>query len=171
VKRILLVLLYLAAIVAANLITTHYAKLGHPEVSVYTAFAAVAFDLVARDALHDWYEGKRRVLLLAGLVLAGSLLSYLANPDSVEIAKWSALAFGAAMVADSIVYQLVHRLEWARRSNLSNIAGGAVDSAVFCAGLGFPFVVAFGQFTAKVAGGVLFVLLLERIVVREVREA
>jgi uncharacterized PurR-regulated membrane protein YhhQ (DUF165 family) len=66
------------------------------------------------------------------------------------------------MTADTIVYQAVHRMPWAERSNLSNIAGAAVDSAVFCAGLGFPFIVAFGQFTAKVAGGVLFVLLLER---------
>jgi hypothetical protein len=39
---------------------------------------------------------------------------------------------------------------------------------VFCAGLGFPFIVAFGQFTAKVAGGVLFVLVLERLARRRV---
>jgi hypothetical protein len=37
--RLALIPLYLAAIVAANLITTHYAKIGHPEVSIYTAFA------------------------------------------------------------------------------------------------------------------------------------
>lgn len=162
-KRLLLIPLYLAAIVAANLITTHYAKIGHPEVSVYTAFVAVAFDLVCRDVLHDWYAGRKRLLLLGGLIAAGSVLSYLANPDSIEIAKWSAIAFAAAMTVDTIVYQIVHRMPWAERSNLSNIAGAAVDSAVFCAGLGFPFIVAFGQFTAKVAGGVLFVLLLERL--------
>lgn len=157
-----LVVIYLAAIVAANLTLTHYAAQGHPEVSVYIAFVLVALDLVVRDVLHDWYAGRRRMLLLGGLILAGSVLSYLANPDSAEIAKWSALAFAAAMTVDTIVYQAVHHWPWAERSNLSNIAAAATDSAVFCAGLGFPFVVAFGQFTAKVAGGVLFVLLLER---------
>jgi uncharacterized PurR-regulated membrane protein YhhQ (DUF165 family) len=159
-----LITIYLAAITAANLITTHYARIGHPEASIYTAFALVALDLVIRDALHDWYTGRRRIIILAGLIAAGSTLSYLANPDSAEIAKWSALAFAAAMTVDGIVYQALRHLPWAERSNASNIAGAIVDSTVFCAGLGFPFIVAFGQLTAKIAGGVLFVLLLERVV-------
>lgn len=154
------VLAYLAAIVAANLLVTHFAKIGHPEVSVYTAFAAIAFDLVARDLLHDWWGGRRRLALLGSLIVVGSVLSYLANPDSAEVAKWSTLAFAAAMTVDTIVYQLAQRLPWLERSNLSNLASGATDSLVFCAGLGFPFIVAFGQFTAKVAGGAIFALAL-----------
>jgi len=159
-----LMTLYLTAIVAANLIVTHYAKIGHPEASVYTAFGLVALDLVIRDVLHDWYAGRTRLLVLGVLIAAGSLLSYLANPDSALIAKWSAIAFAAAMTVDGIVYHALRRLPWAERSNASNIAGAAVDSAVFCAGVGFPFIVAFGQFTAKVAGGVVFVLLLQRVI-------
>lgn len=157
-----IIALYLVAIVAANLTTTHYAGLGHPEVSIYTAFALIAFDLVARDVLHDWYQGRTRWLVLGGLIFAGASLSYLANPDSAEIAKWSAIAFAAAMTVDTLVYQAVRRWEWLERSNLSNVAAAATDSAVFCAGLSFPFVVAFGQFTAKAAGGVLFSLLFAR---------
>ncbi len=160
--RLLIIPLYLAAIVAANLITTHYAGEGHPEVSVYTAFGLVAFDLVARDLLHDWYRGSTRWAVLGSLIAAGSLLAYIANPDSEEIAKWSAIAFACAMTVDSLVYHAVRHWPWAERSNVSNIAGAATDSAVFCAGLSFPFIVAFGQFTAKVAGGVVFVLILER---------
>lgn len=158
-----LMVLYLAAIVAANLTTTHFAGRGHPEASVYTAFALVALDLVIRDVLHDWWRGWRRVAGLAGLVLAGSVLAYAANPDSAEVAKWSALAFAAAMTVDGLVYHAVRRLPWLERSNLSNIAGAATDSIVFCAGLGFPVIVAFGQFSAKVAGGVLFALVLVRV--------
>jgi uncharacterized PurR-regulated membrane protein YhhQ (DUF165 family) len=160
---------YLAAIVAANLITTHYAKQGHPEVSVYTAFALVAFDFVARDVLHDWYRGRTRVAVLAALILAGSLVSWLANPDSAEVAKWSALAFGAAMLVDGAVYAAYNHLPWLERSNLSNVAGAITDSAVFCAGLGFPFIVAFGQVTAKVAGGLLFALAVDRLLPENVR--
>lgn len=159
-----LIVAYLAAIVAANLITTHYAAEGHPEVSVYTAFVLVAFDFVARDVLHEWYSGNRRVIVLGSLIAAGSLLSYLANPDSAEIAKWSAIAFACAMTADTLVYHLMRpRFDWLERSNGSNIVGAAVDSAVFCYGVSFPFIVAFGQFTAKVAGGALFSLLLVRV--------
>lgn len=168
-KNGLIVGLYLAAVVAANLLTTHYAAEGHPEVSIYTAFALIAFDLVARDLLHDWYTGRRRLVVLSSLIVAGSLLSYLANPDSAEIAKWSALAFGAAMTADTVVYHLARRLPWLERSNASNVAAAAVDSCVFCWGLGFPFIVAFGQFTAKTAGAVLFSLLLVRFRVRRGR--
>lgn len=159
-----LVALYLAAIIAANLTTTHYAAEGHPEVSVYTAFAFVALDLVVRDILHDWFTGRRRLLVLGLLVAAGSVLSYVANPDSAAVAKWSAIAFAAAMTVDGVVYHAARRLPWVERSNVSNIAGAVTDSAVFCAALGFPFVVAFGQVTAKVAGGVLFALVLERVV-------
>lgn len=158
--RASLVLAYLAAIVAANLLTTHFARLGHPEASVYTAFALVAFDLVARDLLHDWFAGRRRLLVLGVLILAGSLLSYVANPASSSVAKWSALAFAAAMLADGVVYALARRRPWAERSNLSNVVGALADSVVFCAGLGFPVVVAFGQFTAKVAGGALLVIVI-----------
>jgi uncharacterized PurR-regulated membrane protein YhhQ (DUF165 family) len=163
-KTLGLIGLYLAAIVAANLITTHYARIGHPEASIYTAFALVALDLVIRDALHDWYRGRRRIAILGALVISGSILAYLANPDSAQIARWSAIAFAAAMTADGLTYQALLRLPWAERSNASNIVGAAVDSLVFCAGVGFPFLVGFGQFTAKVAGGVLFVLLLDRVI-------
>ena len=170
-KRVALILAFLVAIVAANLTTTHYAKLGHPEVSIYTALGLIAFDFVVRDLLHDWYAGRRRLLVLGGLILAGSALSYLANHDAAEIAKWSAVAFAAAMTVDSLVYQAARRYGWLERSNLSNVAGALVDSAVFCAGVGFPFVVAFGQFTAKTAGGVLFSLLLARMATRRVTTA
>jgi uncharacterized PurR-regulated membrane protein YhhQ (DUF165 family) len=159
--------LYLCAIVAANLLTTHFAKQGHPEVSVYTAFGLVAFDYVARDLLHDFYEGRTRLVVLAALIFAGALLSYLANPDSAEIAKWSAIAFATAMTADSLVYHAARRQPWLERSNMSNLVAAAVDSAVFCYGVGFPFIVAFGQTTAKVAGGVLFSLVLVHVFRRE----
>lgn len=163
--RILVVaLLYLVAIVAANLTTTHYAKLGHPEVSVYTALGLIAFDFVARDLLHDWTRGLERVVVIGSLVLLGSLISYEINADAATIAKASAAAFAAAMLIDSIVYHAARYWVWFERSNVSNVAGAIVDSAVFCSIAGFPFVVGFGQTTAKIAGGVVFALLLERIV-------
>ena len=68
--------------------------------------------------------------------------------------------------------------EWLERINGSNIAAAAVDSLVFVGliawmdvafgtGPGFPVAVAFGLFTAKVAGGVVWSLLLWRLWRRE----
>lgn len=162
-RRIALVSLgYLAAIVAANLTTTHFAAQGHPEVSVYTAVALIAFDFVARDLLHDWTTGRRRLALLGALVLAGSVLSWTINRDAATIATASACAFAAAMLVDSTVYHLGRSLPWVERSNISNVFGAIVDSVVFCMIAGFPFLVGFSQATAKIAGGLAFALLLER---------
>jgi hypothetical protein len=154
--RILIVIgLYLAAIVTANLLATEFAKNGHPEYTAITAFGLVAFDLVARDLLHDWFTGTRRILILTALILAGSVLSYLANPDSATIAQWSA-----------IVYNLARYRQWLERTNASNITGATVDSVVFVAGLGFPAMVAFNQTTAKIAGGLIFALALQHLAAR-----
>ena len=163
----LYVLVYLAAITAANLITTHYAGLGHPEVSVYTALGLVALDLVVRDQLHDlWPTPLRRWVGLGALIVAGSAISYAVNRDAATIAVASCAAFAAAFTVDSLVYELGRhrRWPWLERSNASNVVAAAVDSVVFVA-LAFPgflFLVAFGQFTAKVAGGVIFSLVLAR---------
>lgn len=162
--RITAVVVFLGAVVAANLITTHYAGIGHPEVSVYTAFGLIGLDMVTRDVLHDWWTGARRWILLGALIAAGSLLSYIANPDSATIAKASCAAFAAAFIVDSLVYEAARGREWMTRCNVSNIAAAAVDSVVFV-WIAFPqfvFALAFGQFTAKVAGGVLFALALNQ---------
>lgn len=166
-SRLALVVAYLVAITAANLLAVRFADAGHPQYTVYTAFALVAFDLVARDRLHDAF-GRWRWLALAALVIAGSIISYAINRDAATatIALASCVAFAAAMSTDSLVYELGRRAgwRWLERSNASNVVAAAVDSFVFV-WLAFPgllFAVAFGQFTAKVAGGLVFSLALER---------
>ena len=161
------VLAYLVAIVAANLIATHFAERGHPEASVYTAFVFIAFDLTLRDRLHELaarLPNGGGQALMAGLILTGSALSYLLNRDAGPIALASCAAFAAAFTVDTVVYEIAarRRTPWLVRANASNVAGAAVDSVVFVA-LAFPgflFGVAFGQWTAKVAGGMIFAWLL-----------
>lgn len=158
-RTALVVGLYLAAVVAANLIVTEYG----PEASIYVAFCLIGLTLVVRDVAHDLWV-RHRWLKMAALIAAGSLLSYLVNNDAAQIAKASCLAFAAAETADALLYHAARRLPWLERSNLSNLAGAAVDSIVFpwVAFNGFMWAITFGQFTAKVAGGVLFSLLLVR---------
>lgn len=154
-----LIVLYLAAIVAANLITTEFG----PEASIYNAFFLIGFDLVTRDALHEFW-GERRLPKMMGLIAAGSVLSYWINRDAAQVALASSVAFGAAALVDYGVYTAARRLAWLERSNLSNLFAAAVDSLLFpwIAFNGILWSITFGQFTAKVAGGVLFSILLGR---------
>lgn len=155
-----LVATYLAAIVAANAIITEKG----PTWSIYTAFVFIGLDLVTRDRLHDAWKG--HVLRnMALLIAAGSALSYALNRDTGRIALASCLAFGAAATADGIVYHLRRKERWSDRSNESNVAGAAVDSLIFpIVAFGSPILwaIVFGQFTAKVAGGYLWSLVLRK---------
>ena len=94
-----LVAIYLAAIVAANLIVTHKG----PTWSVYLAFVFIGLDLVCRDRLHDAWHG-HVVRNMAALIVAGSAISYVVNRDAGRIALASCLAFGAAATADAVVH-------------------------------------------------------------------
>lgn len=157
---------YLAAVVTANLVVAEFG----PQASIYVAFLLIGLTLVVRDLAHDLWV-RWRPLKLGALIAAGALLSYLLNQDAAQIAKASCLAFAAAETADALLYHAARRLPWLERSNLSNLLGAAVDSVVFpwVAFNGFMWAITFGQFSAKVAGGVLFSLLLVR--ARELRTA
>jgi uncharacterized PurR-regulated membrane protein YhhQ (DUF165 family) len=154
-----IITLTLGAVVAANLITAEFG----PEASIYNAFFLIGLTLVVRDVAHDVWQ-KHRAVKLGALIGAGALLSYLVNDDAAQIAKASCIAFAAAETADALLYHAARRLQWLERSNLSNLLGAAVDSIVFptIAFGGLMWAITFGQFSAKVAGGVLFSLLLIR---------
>lgn len=150
---------YLAAIVAANLSIAEWG----PSAAIYNAFLFIGLDLSTRDALHDLWRG-RLLRNMAALIATGSALSYVAGlwigsgPFVGRIALASAIAFGAAAVADSVLYHLLRDRPWYERANQSNLAGAAVDSLVFVAlwPFGFAFTLAFTMFAAKVAGGVVW---------------
>lgn len=150
----MLVLVYLAAIVAANLIV---AALG-PAAVVWVAFLFIGLDLTVRDALHERWAEHALAPRMGALVVGGSALSWAANPAAGQVALASAVAWGCAAAADAVTYQLLRRHPWWVRVNGSNVAGAAVDSLVFptmAFGALLPLVV-LGQFAAKVAGGALW---------------
>jgi hypothetical protein len=155
----LLVTVYLAAIVAANWSVTHWG----PRTAVYNAFVLIGLDLVTRDRLHDAWAGRLLWPKMAALVTTGSLLSYFVFGAGGKIAFASAIAFACAATLDAIIYQAARRLPWIERSNLSNIGGAAADSIAFqTLAFGWSFPLIFAQFTAKVAGGVIWSLVLRR---------
>ena len=166
-----LVVLWLAAIVAANWSSAHWG----PEASIWNAFFLIGLTLSTRDALHDLW-GRNTPRNMAGLIFTGSALSYATSllfasealPSDVvaRIALASCVALAVAETADAILYHVLRRREWLERSNTSNVLSSALDSVVFVwiafGADGFLWAVMFGQFTAKIAGGFLWSLVLKR---------
>lgn len=173
-----LVVVWLTAIIAANWSSAHWG----PDASIWNAFLLIGLTLSTRDALHDLW-GRRMPRNMAGLILAGSVLSYVsallfasdALPSDVvaRIALGSCVALAVAETADALLYQKLRNREWLERSNSSNVLSSALDSVVFVwvafGSEGFLWAVMFGQFTAKIAGGFLWSLVLKRLRERRTR--
>lgn len=163
------VMLYLVAIVAANLTVAMFG----PSVTIINAFLFIGLDLTARDKLHDAWHGRNLWLKMLVLIAAGSLISWFLNRDAGQIALASFLAFLAAGVVDALVYQVLRDRAFLFRVNGSNIPAAAVDSLVFptvAFGALLP-VIAIGQFVAKVAGGFVWSLLLNTLRGRKTQPA
>lgn len=163
--RHLFVLIFLTAIVAANLSISHFG----PKAAIWNAVLLVGLDLTTRDRLHDYWKG-HLVRNMGALIVTGSVLSYLlgvalgSGPHVARIAFASCVAFAVAASADTLVYHWRRRASWSDRSNESNLAGAAADSLVFAALLPYPFSWAFvlTLWSAKVAGGYAWSLLLRK---------
>jgi len=159
--RIKYVFLYLLAIVAANLLVTQFG----PGVAVANGFLFIGLDLTARDGLHEAWRGRGLLWKMTLLIGTGSLLSWLLNRNAGHIALASFVAFACAGVADSVVYHLLGARARMLKINGSNVVSAAVDSAIFPAlAFGFPLLwgVMLGQFAAKVGGGFVWSLILNR---------
>src|SRR5262245_60811352 len=124
--------LYLAAIVAANLVLTEILSHGgSPWWSVLTAFLFIGADFTLRDGLTEAWRGRGLRWKMALLIIAGSMLSYALNADAARIAAASAIAWGAAAVVDWGVYVALWHRPWMVRTNGSNVPSSAVDSVLF----------------------------------------
>ena len=153
----LYVILYLGAVVLANLTV---ARFGQPSVIV-VAFLLIGLDLTARDQLHEAWRGKNLLPKMAALIAAGSFLSWVLNRNAGPVAVASFVAFAAAATTDAVVYhQLGGYPRWLR-INGSNVPSAAVDSLLFptLAFGGFPWLTVLGPFLAKTLGGFLWSLI------------
>lgn len=156
----MLVLLYLAAIVAANLSVAYFG----PVSTIVNAFLFIGLDITTRDMLHERWENKYLWLRMGALIAGGSALSWLLNKNAGSIALASVIAFAASGLADTIVYTLMARFSRFEKVTGSNIVSAAVDSVVFpwVAFGSFMPLIAGGQLLAKVVGGFVWALMLNR---------
>jgi uncharacterized PurR-regulated membrane protein YhhQ (DUF165 family) len=158
VKVTFLIVLYLTAIVAANLSVAAFGA----SVVILNAFLFIGLDLTTRDSLHQAWQEKNLWLKMAALIASGSLLSWLLNRNAGAIALASFVAFAASGIADTITFHLLRQRPWWVKVNGSNVVSAAVDSVIFptlAFGVLLPFVM-LGQFLAKVAGGAVWSFML-----------
>lgn len=157
-------LIYICAIVIANLAVAHFG----PWFSPINSFVLIGLDLSLRDHLHErWRDGGLWPRMLA-LISAAGAVSYILNPAAGQIAIASVVAFCTAALVDSIVYQAVARRSFMERANISNTAGALADSLIFptvAFGALLPQIVAM-QFAAKLFGGAIWALLIWRLTVK-----
>lgn len=155
---------YVLALATANVLVAHFG----PAASPVIAFFLIGLDLSLRDRLHDAWAGPMLWPRMIALIAGAGLLSFWFNPDTGRIALASLAAFMAAGLADALVY---HRLKqsarfggYSTRVNGSNAAGAATDSLLFplLAFGAFMPVITLAQFTAKLAGGFLWAVVLRR---------
>ena len=154
------IIMYLAAIVAANLTTATFG----PDWSIVNAFLFIGLDLTARDRLHDAWHGRNLRRNMTLLIVSGSVLSALLNIQALQIAIASTLAFGCAAAVDTLVYHVLRERTRLIKINGSNVFSAAVDSLVFpIAAFGWPpmWGICAGQFIAKVLGGFIWSVIFE----------
>jgi hypothetical protein len=154
------IVLYLAAIILANLSSAHFG----PGASVVNAFLFIGLDLTSRDKLHDKWQGRSFVWKMGTLIAVGSLISWLLNRNAGTIAMASFVAFASAAIVDTVIYQLLHKRDYLVKVNGSNVFSALTDSIIFptLAFGGFMPLVTLGQFAAKVAGGFVWALILKK---------
>lgn len=157
VKAASAVAVYVAAVVAANVLTFHFGLVPVGFGMLVTAGTyAAGFALLARDFVHR-YAGVGWALI--GVALGVALSWALASP---AIAAASAIAFLVAELVDLALYAAVRPRGFVRAAVLSNVASAPLDTVLFLLIAGFPLTLesVAGQFVGKVLWATLVPLLL-----------
>lgn len=138
-------ILFVAAIVAANYVTSTYGMIAVGlglTATAGTYLAGVTF--VLRDTVQD-LGGLPYTI---GLILTGAAISYLISDPFIALA--SGAAFLASELADLTVYTPLRAGGYVRAAIASNVVGSFIDTVLFLWIAGFPIWSAVpGQMLAK----------------------
>lgn len=147
---------YLGAIVIANLSVVYFG----PPAAIWNAFFLIGFDLVARDGLHEVWQGRYLWPKMLALIAAGSLLSWWLNADAGRVALASFAAFSLAGGSDAIIYAILGKQNRLVKMNGSNFISSIIDSFAFVLIADLPLFIIPAQIAAKISGGFIWSLLL-----------
>jgi len=154
------ILIFLLAIVAANLSVAYFGPVSTP----FNAFILIGLDLSLRDHIHEKWHGQRLGLKMLGLICAGAAITYVFNRGAGMICVGSVVAFAAALFVDAVIYQRLFNKSRMVKMNGSNAGSALTDSILFptiAFGAFMPWIIV-GQFLAKVVGGAFWAWVLTR---------
>jgi uncharacterized PurR-regulated membrane protein YhhQ (DUF165 family) len=158
-KKLTIPASYLAAIVAANVLTERFGlvPVGFGLVTTAGTYAA-AWVILSRNFAQDAI-GRLGVI---GLMVVGAVLSWwLASP---ALAVASLVAFALSETADMVIYTPLRDHGRSRAVAIASTVGAVVDTFVFLAIAGFPIAQAApGQLIVKVGMALLAALVLRGI--------
>ena len=149
-----MIIIYLVAIVIANLTVTYFG-----EKAIYlNAFFLIGLDIVLRDKLHEKWNNDNLFVKMLFLIGSGSILSYLINQDAQIVAIASFSAFFLASIVDFVLYLYFADKKFLVKSNISNIGSSLTDSIVFPMILfgGLSLQITALQFLSKFFGGLFW---------------
>lgn len=156
----LVIIIYVGAIVTANFTVAIFG----PSASPINAFLLIGLDLTIKDYL----QIKMKPVQIMLLIITSGVISFALNPAIGIIAIASVTAFIVSSLVDYGVFSIT-KGSWIRRANSSNLAGAVVDSILFptiAFGAFMPIIVLM-QIIAKVSGGFLFSLAINKRAIHE----
>jgi uncharacterized PurR-regulated membrane protein YhhQ (DUF165 family) len=158
-KTWVVILLYLAALVSANLAITEFR-----EIAFYlVGFLLIPLDMILRDILHERWRDNNITLRMGGLIVLGGFITWLFNHETLQVAIASVSAFATSMTVNALVYQGMLNFTRFTRMNTSNLFASIADSAVFCLlFFGWDPMIVVVQSLIKFSGGFLFTLIFKK---------
>lgn len=152
--QVLKISLYLFAFVLSNFIVLWFGAQG----LIFTALFLIPFDFVMRCMFHEQWKGVELIIKLGALVMVASLLTYLINAQSENIALGSMFGFISAQIVAGLFYQLVIKKSYLLKVNGSDLVGIIFDSIVFQL-VAFNFInlqISISQILLKFFGGLFW---------------
>jgi hypothetical protein len=156
VNRLIIPASYLAAIIAANVLTEHFGlvPVGFGLVTTAGTYAA-AWVILSRNFTQD-IIGRLGVIVL---MVAGAALSWLLASPALALA--SLTAFALSETADMAIYTPLRKRGRSRAVAVASTIGAVIDTFVFLWIAGFPIAQAApGQLIVKIGMALLAALML-----------
>ena len=146
--------LYLIAFVCANFVVLYFGSTG----LIFTALFLIPFDFIMRCVFHETWKGKELIFKLGALVSVASLLTFLINHNTLNIATGSMCGFAIAQIFAGVFYQLTIKKPTFVKVNGSDAIGIIADSIVFqFVAFGFvDYEITVSQVAMKLIGGLFW---------------
>lgn len=127
--NIILVLLYLAAIVSANVVTASFAPFAMGPLLVPMGSFLIGVTFILRDLVQNAVGRKKTYVAITAAMILSAVTSYWLG-DTMWIVYASTVTFLISETTDTEIYTRL-KLPMAQKVLLSGVFGGTVDSVLF----------------------------------------